>query len=199
MYFGFLFAQKGCYSNMSVQCSMDLYGESRLFIDDQGRKKYEPTRNYDRLNVHNIDLLTMWRANVDFQPVLSHYDVLKYITKYALKEKKRSESYHHMLTRISNSIGSEDHALCAYRKFLAEMIVDCDIGAQETCHMFLKQPLVVCSRKFVSLNVGRKVFRKISRDGLQCSPENSFVQHYQKRPFFLEHLSLIETKKILEI
>ena len=71
-----------------------------------------------------------------------------------------------MLTIISNSIGSHDHALCAYIKFLVETIVDHDIGAQETCHMLLKLPLVVCSKKFVSLNVGRKVFRKISRDGL---------------------------------
>jgi len=75
------------------------------------------------------------------------------------------------------------------------MIVDRDIGAQETCHMLLKLPLVVCSRKFVSLNVGKKVFRKISRDGLQCSSENTFVQHYQKIPFFLEHLFLIETTR----
>lgn len=58
------------------------------------------------------------------------------------KQKKWSQSYHHMLTRISNSIGSQDHALCPYRKFLAEIIVDYDIGAQETCHMLLKLPLM---------------------------------------------------------
>ena len=61
--------------------------------------------------------------------------------------------------------------------------------------MLLKLALVVCSRKFVSLNVGRKVFRKISKNGLQCLSENNFVQDYQKRPFFLEHLSLIETTR----
>ena len=125
----------------------------------------------------------MWRANVDCQPMLSFYSMLKYIVKYPLKAEKRSESYHHMLTRISNSIGSKDHALCAYRNFLAETIVERDSGAQETCHMLLKLPLVVCSRKFVSLHFARKVFRKISRDGLQFSSENTFVQHYQKRLF----------------
>ena len=96
-----------------------------------------------------------------------------------------------MLNRISNSIGCKAYALCAYRKLLAEMIIDRYIGAQETCHMLLKPPLVVCSQKFVSLNVGRNVFMKISRDGLQCSSKNTFVQHYKKIPFFLEHLSLI--------
>ena len=63
----------------------DHFDESRLFIDDQGRKKYEPTRNDDRLNVHNIDLITMWCANVDCEPVFSRYAVLKYIAKYASK------------------------------------------------------------------------------------------------------------------
>ena len=155
-------------------------------------KNYDLERNDDRLNVHNIDLLTMWRANVDCQLVPSQHAVLKYIAKYATKAKKMSESYQDMLTRISNSISSQDHALCASRSFLVETIVERDIGAQETCHMLLKLPLVVCSRKFVSLNVGRKVFRKISRDGMQFSSENTFFQHYQKRPFSLEHLSLIE-------
>ena len=99
-------------------------------------------------------------CNVDCQPVPSQHAVLKYIAKYASKEKKRSESYHGMLTRISNYISFEDHALCAYKRFLAETTVDRDIGAQETFHMLLNLPLIVCSQKFVSLNVGRNVFRK---------------------------------------
>ena len=102
----------------------------------------------------------MWRANVDCQPVVSRHAVLKYIAKYASKAEKRSESYQDMLTRISNSGASEDSALSAYRRFLAETLVDRDIGAQETCHMLLKLPLVICSWKFVSLNVGRIFFFK---------------------------------------
>lgn len=74
---------------------------------------------------------------------------------------------------------------------LVETIVDRDIRAQETCHMLLKIPLVVWSQKFVSLNVGRNVFRKISMDGLEFSSKKTFVQHYEKRPFLLKHLSLI--------
>ena len=48
-----------------------------------------------------------------------------------------------MLTRISNVVESEIPAICAYKKFLAETIVERDIGAQETCHMLLKLPLVI--------------------------------------------------------
>lgn len=61
----------------------------------------------------------MWRADVECQLVICCYAVLKYIAKYASKVGKRFESYHHFLTILSNSIGPEDHALCAYGKFIS--------------------------------------------------------------------------------
>ena len=100
-----------------------------------------------------------------------------------------------MLTRISNSSASEDPALCAYKKFLAETIVDHNIGAQETCHMLLKLPLVVCSRKFFPLNVGRKVFQRLSTDPHKFSSHNGFADIYRNRLDFLEHLCMIETTR----
>lgn len=92
--------KKGTILTCRYNSPWDIYGESRLFIDDHRRKKYEAASNDDRFNVHKIDLLTMWHANVDCQPVLSCYPVLKYISKYSSKAERRSESYHHMLTRI---------------------------------------------------------------------------------------------------
>ena len=67
-----------------------------------------------------------------------------------------------MLTRISNVVDVKDPSIYAYKKFLLETIVDRDIGAQETCHMLLKLPLVLCSHNFVSINNGRKIFKKVS-------------------------------------
>ena len=66
-----------------------------------------------------------------------------------------------MLTRISNVVDVEDPSICAYKKFLAETIVDKDIGPQETCHMLLKLPLVLYSCNFASISVGRKIFKKV--------------------------------------
>ena len=100
-----------------------------------------------------------------------------------------------MLTRISNASASEDPALCAYKRFLAETIVDQDIGAQETCHMFLKLPLVVCSRNFFPLNVGREVFQRLSTEPHKFSSHNGFVDIYRNHPDFLEHLCMIETAR----
>lgn len=58
--------------------------------------------------------------------------MLKYIAKYASKEEKKHESYHGMLTRVSNANGLEALALSAYRRFLAELFFDHYIGALET-------------------------------------------------------------------
>ena len=102
--------KKGTILTCWYNAPWDLSEESRLFIDDQGRKKYDPIRNDDRLNVHKIDLLTMWHVNVDCQPVLSQHDVLKYIAKYASKAEKMFESYHDMLTRIYNHV--QRHTKC---------------------------------------------------------------------------------------
>ena len=42
------------------------------------------------------------------------------------------------------------------KKFLSKTIIEGDIGAQETFHMLLKFPLVVCTRNFFPLYVGKK-------------------------------------------
>ena len=99
-----------------------------------------------------------------------------------------------MLTRSSNVIDFDIPSICAYKNFIAETIVERDIGAQETCHMLLKLPLIISSRSFVSVNVGRKIFKRDSSDSNNNKfPTGSgFLEHYQKRPPFLEHLSLIE-------
>jgi hypothetical protein len=61
--------------------------------------------------------------------------------------------------------------------------------------MLLKLLIVVCSRELFSLNVGRNVFKKVSNDAHRFSSSDSFIQIYQNRPSFLDHLSMIETKR----
>jgi len=80
-----------------------LKSTSSLFINDKGHETYIPARNDERLNIHNVDLLSIWRANVDCQLVLSRHAMLKYISKYAAKEETRFKSYHQMLSRLSQS------------------------------------------------------------------------------------------------
>ena len=73
----------------SVQCRYgfpyELQAASSLFIDANGCKTYNPARNDSLLNIHNPIMLSIWRDNVDYQPVLCKHAVLKYISKYASK------------------------------------------------------------------------------------------------------------------
>ena len=77
--------KKGSSYTCRYNAPWELQDHSKLFIDDKGQNKYEPTCYDDRLNVHNVPLLSMWHANVDCQPVISCHAVLKYTAKYASK------------------------------------------------------------------------------------------------------------------
>lgn len=102
---------------------------SKLYVDDNGEKRYEPRRNDDRLNMHNRETLMMWWANIDWKPILSKNVVINYIAKYAAKAEKGSETFHDMLMRISSIQNPNEPAARAYRTLLCETIVDRDIGA----------------------------------------------------------------------
>ena len=43
----------------------DLCDHSKIYIDEQGEKKYEPRRNDDRVNTHNRETMMMWMENID--------------------------------------------------------------------------------------------------------------------------------------
>ena len=79
--------KKGSSYTCRYNAPWELKDHSKLFIDDKGQNKYECACNDDGLNVHNVPLLSMWRINVDFQLVISHHALLKYIEKYASKAK----------------------------------------------------------------------------------------------------------------
>ncbi|XP_057838404.2 uncharacterized protein LOC131048470 [Cryptomeria japonica] len=102
-----------------------------LSNDDNGQPKHTPARNDDRLNLHNPFILSIWRANVDCQPVLSIDAMIKYIAKYAAKAENKSETYHAMLSRISTNFESDKPAPNAFRKMLLDNLVDHDIEADE--------------------------------------------------------------------
>ena len=95
----------------SFQCCYgflyDLEATSSLYIDPDGRKTYNPARNDSLLNIHNPTMLSIWRANVDCQPVLSRHVVLKYISMYASKVDTKSKSYHAILSHLAHVAPSD--------------------------------------------------------------------------------------------
>ena len=77
--------RKGNTLECRYKCPWKVQNESSLYIDEKRQKTYHPAHNDEHLNIHNPSILQTWRANVDCQPVLSRYAVLKYKAKYASK------------------------------------------------------------------------------------------------------------------
>ena len=100
-----------------------------------------------------------------------------------------------MLRRIVHAAPLLDPSIVAIQKFLSETLVDRDIGAQETCHMLQKLPLTICSCTFLSLNVNRKNFKRVSLDIPTSFTSPNFVAAYLSRPSALHSISLIEAAR----
>ncbi len=137
----------------------------------------------------------IWRANIDWYPVLSKHVVINYIEKYAPKYEKKSETIHDMLMRVSSIQNPNEPAERAFKALLCETIIDRDIGAQETCHLLLQLPLSDCSHRFIVLNVGMKVFKQVQVGTYNVDNDNSPVDSYTKQHVHIDHLPLIDVKK----
>ena len=68
----------------------------------------------------------------------------------------------------------------AYKNLLCKTIFGKDIGAQETCYLLLEIPFSECSRRFVVLNVGMKVFKQVQVDTYNADNDNSLIDAYTK-------------------
>ena len=97
--------------------------------------------------------------------------------------------------QVSSIQNPNELAARAYKSLLCESIIDRDIGAQETCHLLLELPLSECSRCFVVLNVGMKVFKQVQVDAYNADNDNSLIDAYTKRPKNMEELTLIDVAK----
>lgn len=128
---------------------------------DNDQPKHTHSHNEDCLNLHNSFMLSLWTANVDFQPSLSIDVVIKYIIKYATKVENKFETYHEILSHISTKFESDKRIPNAFQNIILENLVDCDIGVQETYHLLPKFPLSLFGKTFISLIVNQKNFQHV--------------------------------------
>ena len=122
--------------------------------------------------------------------------MLNYISKYASKIEKKLETYNTILKKIAYTNESDDNALIAYQNFMMGFIAERDIGAQETCHMLQKLPLVLCSRPFITLNVSKKILHRINNSNNKEELGNNYIQSYIECPIELDSISLIDTAQM---
>src|SRR4051794_31598632 len=117
------------------------------------------TRNNPFVNLYNWLQLQEWRANVDLKPVLSIHAALQYVLKYANKAEPQSAAFSEILNQILSESIPDDPILISVQKLLLHSIAECDISAQETCHLLLGIPLYHSSRAFVFLNLNKESLR----------------------------------------
>ncbi|CAG8502458.1 12012_t:CDS:2, partial [Cetraspora pellucida] len=126
---------------------------------------------------------------------------LQYIAKYASKAEPRSTAFSEILNQILRDSRSDDPILAPVQKLLLHSVAECDISAQETCHLLLGIPLYHSSRSFVTLNLNKEAPRWLHGTGSREGNESIIVSNarwtakspvkiYQERPVEFENFSL---------
>lgn len=127
----------------------------------------------------------MCRANIEWQPILLTFSIIKCIAKYVAKVEKSSERYHEILRRLAIIENLDDLASKAFMKFMTETIIERDI------------PLVESSRRYFSLNVSWEIFKPIVMCIDMCNEEQtkSIIEGYITRPFYMEDITLLDVAR----
>ena len=119
-------------------------------------------RNDDRLGRVHLQCSAMWRANTDFQLILDLVALALYVTKYATKCEKASESFNHVLRYALDDADDDASAGAILRKLAVRTIstgaATRKISNQEAVFNILGLPLIECSRAFVHLNTAPTTF-----------------------------------------
>ncbi|XP_055329698.1 uncharacterized protein LOC129582250 [Paramacrobiotus metropolitanus] len=169
---------------------------------DKSKEKWalELKRNDPRVNRHNEFSLKIWRANVDFSPIVDRYAVLNYVAKYASKSEPRSSTYAEILHHIiREEVTDADLGKKAIQKLLMKSISERDYSAQECCHLLLGHDLYQCSRPFVTIVLKSDEWIPVAdiehEEGGASSENKTILQKYSARHTSLENVPLLEIAK----
>ena len=169
-----------------------LQEETTLGMVD-GELELNTARNDPLVNSYNRIQLSSWRANVDMQYCLSRQKVIEYVVKYASKCEPRSEPLKKVYKGIVQALSDDDKSVKAVQKLLLNSVGERDFSAQETCHLLLQLPLIMCSREFIvlSLDGSRAVEDSLEED--KPATKLSILDHYKARPesCTYEHMTLM--------
>lgn len=174
----------------------DLKEKSELVIENNEIKEILFKRNDHLVNKYNPWLLSTWRGNTDFSPVLSDNGIHRYIAKYASKCEIKSTEYLQILNSITTKTDNENESCkSTIRKLLISTCAERDYSAQEVLHFLMGHAFYRSSRDFVVLNY--KHFAWNSLAGHQCY--KSFLQYYTERPVHLESTCLFEFARDINV
>lgn len=151
--------------------------ETRITRNEHGKFEISFKRNDPRMNNHNPFVSIHWRANTDFQPIISLDSVIHYISKYASK----CETSSNLLNNVVNSIGGLNTTNRNATSFIQSIFcTQCglrDYSAQECIWILMGFSFYKSSRKFVVLNFSNNAFIPAAgeiEDSVSRNPEQEY-------------------------
>jgi len=187
--------------------------ETRILGADESKNNnnkfciFKRNENERNINVYNLELLKLWQANMDIQPVGSLYGIAYYVAKYVAKEEPQ-----HIQTELKDAILAMQQSTNAeFSKHLKKttkiIMKHRERSAQEAAFILCGLKLKACSRTTIVVNsiYPSKRTRMVRKEKINnpVYQEDDFCENiitrYQDRPTELEHICLAEFATEYEI
>ena len=158
----------------------ELVERSQIIRNESGKFEFQLKRNDARMNSHSPFVTCHWRANTDFQPIISLDSVVRYIAKYAAKGESSSDVLNEIRNTL-NSIETENQtATSLIQRILIKQCGERDYSAQECVWIILGFSFYSSSRSFVVINMASDAFIPIEDSGEQLN-ERDIIITYSNR------------------
>lgn len=131
---------------------------------ENGNFELQLMRNDSRINSHSPFVAIHWRANTDFQPIISMDSVVNYIAKYASKAESASDSLSEIQNLLSSVRTQNLTTTSIVQRVLIKQCGERDYSAQECIWVALGFPFYSSSRKFVIINLSPDAFVPIDTE-----------------------------------
>ena len=143
----------------------ELVERSQIICAENGKFDLQLKRNDARMNSQSPFVTCHWRANTDFQPIISLDSVVRYIAKYAAKGESTSDVLNEIRNTL-NSVQTENQtATSLIQRILIKQCGERDYSAQECIWIILGFSFYSSSRSFVVLNLASDAFIPINDIG----------------------------------
>ena len=156
----------------------------------------EPSQAW--INTYNLDVIAVWKANMDLQYILDPYACVMYIASYMLKSEK---SMGELLKQVSKECRAEQ-IKTQLRRIGSVFLNHREVSAQEAVYRILSLPLKQLSRKVIFVNASPKEDRvtllkpasQLERieDESEDIYQTSLIDRYAARPDSLDDMCLAE-------
>lgn len=136
----------------------DLVERSQIVRLDNGKFELHLQRNDSQMNCHSPFVTCHWRANTDFQPIISVDSVVRYIAKYAAKSESPSDALADIQDTLNSFRTDNLTTISIVQRILIKQCAERDYSAQECIWIVLGFLFFSSSRSFVVLNLSSDAF-----------------------------------------